>query len=215
VSLDNSKVIVFQGDSITDCGRSREEKRANFGLGSGYAMLAAAKLLAASPQSGLQIYNKGIGGNRVVDLYARWKTDCLNLKPDVLSILIGVNDTWHEYIGEQPNGIDVDRYEKIYRDILEWTLEVNKEIKLILCQPFILDTGVVTDNWFDEIKRRGEIVRKLADEYNGCYVPFQSLFDKALERADAAYWLSDGVRPTCAGHKLMCDMWLEKVREKG
>jgi lysophospholipase L1-like esterase len=176
-------------------------------------MLVASQLLAVAPEEGLQIYNKGISGNRVVDLYARWKKDCLNLKPDILSILIGVNDTWHEYIGDEPNGIDVARYEKTYRDILDWTLELNRNVKFILCQPFILDTGVVADNWFDEIKQRGEVVRKLADEYNAGYVPFQSLFDKALDNAPAPYWLSDGVHPTYAGHKLMCDMWLDHYRK--
>ena len=91
--------ILFQGDSITDAGRNRDADTANIpsGLGSGYVNLIAAQLLRQHPEDNLQIYNRGISGNRIVDLYARWKVDAINLKPDLISVLIGVNDTWHEF----------------------------------------------------------------------------------------------------------------------
>jgi acyl-CoA thioesterase I len=208
---DVNKVIVFQGDSITDCGRNKDNPYHNSGLGCGYPLLVAASLLVLSTYENLHIYNRGRSGDRVIDLYARWKYDCLNLKPDIVSILIGVNDTWHEYYGCRPNGINVIRYEKIYRDIIEWTVEELPHVKLLLCEPFVFKIGVVEEKWIEEIKCRGEIVRKLSNEFKFCcsFVPFQEVLNNALKKAYPQYWLSDGVHPTTAGHKLLADMWLQ------
>ena len=199
------KTIVFQGDSITDCGRSREESGFNVGLGDGYPLLLAAALRAAMPEKDLQFYNRGISGNRVVDLYARWKIDTLNLNPDLLSILIGVNDTWHEKFSQ--NGVELDRYETFYRMLLEWTRKELPRIQLLLCQPFVLETGVVASDWLPEIAARGQIVKKLAGEFDAAYIPLQEIFDAAVKQAPASYWLVDGVHPTFAGHQLIADAW--------
>ena len=112
-----NQVILFQGDSITDCGRSREANVPNTGLGGGYPFMAAAHLLCAKAEDGLKFFNRGISGNRIVDLYARWKIDGLNLNPDVISILIGVNDTWHAFGSN--NGVEVPRFEQFYRMLLD------------------------------------------------------------------------------------------------
>ena len=204
-------VVLFQGDSITDCGRTREVETANdlAGLGRGYAMQAAATLLRDRPGDRLRFHNRGISGNRVVDLYARWKIDALNLRPDVISILIGVNDTWHHFTRD--NGVEVVRYAEVFRTLLDWTLERLPEVRLILCEPFVLGCGVVGEAWVTEMAQRRAVVRQLAGEFGAAFVPFQAAFDEAVSRAEPAYWAEDGVHPTAAGHALMAQTWLTTV----
>ena len=137
------KTLLFQGDSITDCSRAiteAEDTRHTF-LGSGYVSLLAAEIYGDQPEKDWRIFNRGISGNRVVDLYARWKVDALVLKPDVLSILIGVNDTWHEY--NRQNGVEVPRYEEFLRRLISWTKDTLPEVKIVLLEPFVLPFGAV------------------------------------------------------------------------
>lgn len=203
--------ILFQGDSITDCGRGKNDTAPNSlgALGQGYPKMVAGRLLRQRPEDALSILNRGIGGNRVVDLYARWKSDAINLNPDLISILVGVNDTWHEF-GSQ-NGVEVHRYEIIYRMLLDLTKERLPEVKLVLCEPFVLQYGAVTADWLDEMAARRSIVKQLASDYDARFVPFQRAFDNALKSAGPDYWTGDGVHPTVAGHCLMADTWLETV----
>jgi len=210
--LKQDSVILFQGDSITDVQRQKDNENPNIhrALGHGYPLMAAAELLAAYPEKNLQIYNRGIGGNKIWQLEERWKPDCLDLKPDLLSILIGVNDTWH---GQKDPSLRVplDRFEKIYRDLLDQAKEDNPKVRFVLCEPFIFDIGAVTNSWHPEIDQRAAIVRKVANDYNTIFIEFQSMFNKAAEKAPREYWLSDGVHPTTAGHRLMADAWVGKV----
>ena len=202
------KVILFQGDSITDAGRSREEVPANTGLGLGYPYLVSANLLYNDADLDWQIFNRGISGNRVVDLYARWKIDALNIKPDILSILIGVNDTWHEKARQ--NGVEVPRYEMIFRMLLEWTKQELPETKLVLMEPFVFLSEAVDETWLDEIAARRAVVKKLAEEFGAIFIPLQDMFNEALKKNDnTLYWLRDGVHPTAAGHQLIADAWLK------
>lgn len=207
-----NSTILFQGDSITDTGRNREIAEANRGaaLGSGYANLIASYLLQAHPNANLRFFNRGISGNRVTDLYARWKVDGINLQPDLISILIGVNDTWHEFM--YGNGVEVARYATIYRMLLDYTKQRLPDVQLVLCEPFVLKCGVVTDDWIAEMDERRQVVRQLAADYGAIFVPFQSMFDEALAQAEPAYWAADGVHPTPAGHRLMADRWLAAVQ---
>jgi len=209
--LNPNNIILFQGDSITDAGRNRELSAPNVGaaLGSGYVNLIAAHLLQTRPQDNLHIFNRGISGNRVTDLYARWKVDGINLQPDLISILIGVNDTWHEFM--YGNGVEVDRYTTVYRLLLEYTKQRLPNVQLVLCEPFVLPCGVVTEGWIAEMAERRQVVRQLAAESGAIFVPFQSMFDAALAQAEPAYWAADGVHPTPAGHRLMTDTWLAAV----
>lgn len=204
--------ILFQGDSITDAGRNRDIADPNrpAALGSGYANLIASHLLQKHPQDNLQLFNRGISGNRVTDLYARWKVDAINLQPDLISILIGVNDTWHEFM--YGNGVEVDRYIAIYRMLLDYTKERLPNVQLVLCEPFVLHCGVVTDGWIVEMDQRRQVVHELAGEYDAIFVPFQSVLDDALADAGPDYWAADGVHPTPAGHRLLADAWLSAVR---
>ena len=205
------KTILFQGDSITDARRDREGIN-GYGpdMGSGYAALIAGKLLAANLDREFSCINRGISGNRVVDLYARWKIDALNLKPDLISILIGVNDTWHEFANG--NGVELDRYEKIYRMLLEWTRSELPEVRLVLCEPFCLESELVTAPWLEEVAARGQIVKKLAAEFNAAFVPLQKALEAAAAKADDNLRiLRDGVHPTLAGAQIIADQWLKNV----
>lgn len=206
----NSKIL-FQGDSITDTGRNREILQPNIGsaLGTGYCHLVAAQLLAEQPTAGFQLYNRGISGNRVVDLYARWRVDAINLQPDVISILIGVNDTWHGFAAN--NGVEVERYATVYQMLLEYTRQQLPKVQFILCEPFVLPCGVVTPAWISEMDQRRAIVRQLADVFGAIFVPFQSVLRDALRQAPPEYWAADGVHPTPAGHRLLADCWLQQV----
>ena len=197
--------LLFQGDSITDAGRDR---RNYHDLGKGYPKYAAEFLKEGNPDIDFDFIDLGISGNRTPDLYARWKIDALNLKPDILSILIGVNDTWHEMARQ--NGVEVPRYEMIYRMLLEWTKKELPETKLVLMEPFVFLSEVVEESWVDEINARREVVRKLAGEFDTLFIPLQSLFDEALKKnSSTTYWLRDGVHPTSAGHQLITEAWLK------
>ena len=207
----NSKLL-FQGDSITDTGRNREQTQANVGsaLGTGYCHLIAAQLLAARPKDALQIFNRGISGHRVVDLYARWRVDAINLQPDVISILIGVNDTWHTFMYN--NGVEVERFATVYRMLLDYTRQQLPNVQLVLCEPFVLPCGVVTEAWVTEMDQRRAVVRELATAFGAVFVPFQEVLRDALRQAPAEYWAADGVHPTPAGHRLLADCWLQHMR---
>jgi lysophospholipase L1-like esterase len=212
--ITKNSTILFQGDSITDCSRNRDAASIPndlSGLGQGYAMMAAAELLSTRPADGLRVFNRGISGNRIVDLYARVQGDILNLKPDLLSILIGVNDTWHGKNPDWSNGVAIPKYERIYRDLLNEVREALPNVKLVLCEPFLLRCGVVRDDWVEEIDQRCAVVAKLSKEFGAVLVPFQSMFDAAVKLAPPEYWAADGVHPSAAGHLLMAKCWLEKT----
>jgi len=160
------KRLLFQGDSITDCDRVIRVPISDGhpDLGKGYVLRIARQLPT------WEVLNCGISGKRVVDLCARWKPDALHLKPDAISILVGVNDTWHEV--RWGNGVEVPRYENIYRLLLEWTLAAVQGVKLILCEPFVLPCGEVGPAWTDEIEQLRQVVKKLAVEFGAVFVPF-------------------------------------------
>ena len=215
--------VLFQGDSITDAGRSKDEPLANdaASLGRGYANLAAARLLAEFPGApgnpGVTVHNRGISGNRVWSLRDRWEADCLALKPTVVSILIGVNDTWHGVAKHQPvdvpeGGTSLGAFDRIYRELLDTTKQALPGVKLVLCEPFVLECGAVAEmNFHPDIDERIKLVHAIADDYADVFVPFQSVFNEALADAEPGYWAPDGVHPSLAGHQLMADAWLKAV----
>jgi len=212
----SNPVVLFQGDSITDAKRSREEQdQANLAaaLGTGYALAAAMDLLANRPGSEMKIYNRGISGNKVFQLAERWQADCLDLKPDLLSILIGVNDFWHVKSGKYDG--TREKYETDYRDLLKKTKEALPEVQLVICEPFLLACGAVEAGWIGEFEGYRAAAKKLAKEFEAVFVPFQEMFDKAAKKAPAAYWAADGVHPTPAGSYLMAQEWLKTVGKKG
>lgn len=201
--------ILFQGDSITDAGRDRGRYYANNtqGLGNGYVYQIVAELLGQNPTSDLQCFNRGISGHKVYQLADRWDIDCVGLTPDVLSILIGVNDFWHMINGRYDGTAEI--YENDYRKLLKETREALPGIKLIICEPFAVKGGTAIDEKWSAFDDYGAIAGKLAKEFGASFVPFQEVFDKALEAAPASYWCPDGVHPSIAGAYLMKKAWLE------
>lgn len=204
--------ILFQGDSITDCYRIKEGDALDLRMGMGYAMLVQAELGYKEPNKYV-FMNRGISGNRINDLYARIKKDIINLKPDVMSILIGVNDVWHEF-GEQ-NGVDADKFFKIYSMLIEEVKEALPDIKIMILEPFALkERG--NDAYWDEFKvevaKRGEMAKKVAEKYNLPFIPLQVKFDEAAKLAPNAYWLVDGVHPTAAGHTIIKNEWIKAFK---
>lgn len=179
-------------------------------IGQGYPLLVSAKLGAERPGE-YDFYNAGVSGSRVVDLYARIKADAWNKAPDIISILIGANDVWHE-LGELKNGVDAVRFERIYRMLLSDTLLRCPNVKFLLLEPFVLRTFATDAKWEtfrSEISLRALAVKKLSEEFNTGLVLLQSIFDQACSRAPAAYWLGDGIHATPAGHQLIAEAWLQ------
>lgn len=197
--------ILFQGDSITDAGRNREQ----LCLGKGYPVMIGGELGAHFPGK-YTFDNKGVSGNRIVDVYARIKVDCWNLEPDVISLLIGVNDVWHEFGNK--NGVEPERFEKVYRMLIEDTKAKLPNIKFMLMEPFVLPGRATEAAWEDfsgTVYQLAEIVQNLAKEYNLSFVPLQEKLNAACKLCPPEYWLADGVHPTAAGHRLISDAWLE------
>jgi lysophospholipase L1-like esterase len=206
--------ILFQGDSITDANRSRGDN-SDHAMGHGYAYLVANRFWHNQPDEGLAFFNRGISGDKITDLALRWKEDTLDLRPDILSILIGVNDVSH-YMGGNER-YSAGNYEKDYDALILKTRNEMPEVRLVLCEPFILPVGYLKDNWekwHSEIQQRQEIVRKLAMNYDAVFVGLQEHFNKACKRAPADYWIGDGVHPMPSGHELIARQWIKKaVRE--
>ena len=191
------KTFLFQGDSITDAERKRED---NNNLGYGYPNIVASKYLSENINE-YQFINKGISGNRIVDLYARIKFEIINLKPDYMSILIGINDVWHEISSQ--NGVDDEKFRKILSMLIEEVKEALPDIKIIMLEPFVLKGPATEENWQEfrsETELRAKSVKFIAEKYNLSFVPLQETFDELAEKAAPTYWLSDGVHPTVAGH---------------
>lgn len=203
--------ILFIGDSITDAGRNKTNGSV-VSMGQGYALMVSSELAYQNPGK-YEFVNTGISGNRIVDVYSRIKVDCWNHNPDVLSILIGVNDVWHEF-GSQ-NGVDAERFEKMYRILIEDTKKAVNGIKIVILEPFVL-CGEGTEEHYDEfrkeVEKRAEIARKIAEEYNLTFIPLQAAFDEAAQNSSPELWLRDGVHPTPAGHRLITEKWLNAFK---
>jgi lysophospholipase L1-like esterase len=199
--------ILFQGDSITDMARGRTDDP-NHILGHSYVFLIAAREGADFPERQLTFINRGVSGNTVHDLTARWRTNTLDLKPDVLSILIGVNDVGHQLRAGQP--FSAEEYEKSYDKLLADTIAVLPHVKLILGEPFFApgkSTQEHIDEWRTAMKAERAVVEKLGKKYHAPVVHYQKVFDDAAKRAPIDYWIWDGVHPTYRGHQLMADEW--------
>lgn len=208
-ALKKGAVVLFQGDSLTDAGRKKEITEPNHGgaLGNGYAAMITGEILLAHPGMELQCHNRGISGNKVPDLAARWDRDVIALKPDVLSIMIGVNDLWHTFAFGNKYKATIGDYETGYRALLERTRKEVPGVRMVICEPFTTRTS-------DDFKPLADfraVSRKLADEMQLTFVPFQSLFDEAVKAAPAEFWLWDGIHPSIAGHTIMARKWREVV----
>jgi lysophospholipase L1-like esterase len=211
-SLKTGDVILFQGDSITDAGREKTKQLANSSgsFGPGYAFLAASGILNEYASKDLSIYNRGISGNKVFQLADRWQKDCFDLHPNLLSILVGVNDFWHTLDGKYDGTIE--KYETDYRQLLTLTKKMLPEVKLIICEPFaVLGCSAINEKWYPAFDAYRATAKKLANEFDAVFIPFQAVFDEAQKHAPGKYWTADGVHPSMSGCSLMADAWLKAV----
>ena len=206
------KRILFQGDSITDGVRN---KNVYYDMGVGYPLLVKASLGFDNPDE-YEFINRGVSGNRIVDLYARIKADFINLKPDYASIYIGVNDTWHEIT--QNNGVDTDKFEKIYTMLIDEIKAACPDTKLIIIAPYVLEgiatcnTEEIPDRWErfkTDVAEKAAVAKKIAQKYGLPLIELQPAFDEACKKAPAVYWTGDGVHPSACGSELIKRLWIE------
>jgi len=207
--------VLFQGDSITDAGRNREKPE---DLGSGYAKFVAGSLYVDHPGK-FEFINRGISGNRIVDVYARIKRDIINLKPDVMSLLIGVNDVWHEF--SRQNGVEAKKFEKFYEMLIEEIREALPEIKIIILGAYVENGAAIIEKEYDyalfrsEVEERAAIAKRIAEKYGFPFVDLQAEFDEAVACGPMEDITKDGVHPRAGGAELIKRGWLEGFEKLG
>ncbi|MEO7497045.1 MAG: SGNH/GDSL hydrolase family protein [Massilia sp.] len=207
--------FLFQGDSITDGNRGRNTDP-NHIMGHGYAFSIASRIGADFPRSKFNFFNRGVSGNKIPDLQKRWQSDTLEIKPDVLSILIGINDTGAA-VKKASDACTVAEFETGYSKLLADCKSANPHILFILGLPFVCPVGPVLSNWEawrDGVRQRAEVVRKLAMKFDAVLVDYQAVFDKAAGQAPPEYWVWDGIHPTVPGHELMAREWIEQAGKR-
>ncbi|WP_072330349.1 MULTISPECIES: SGNH/GDSL hydrolase family protein [unclassified Paenibacillus] len=207
--IKQGEVVLFIGDSITDAGRNRESSAH---MGSGYALMAAGAFGARYPELGVTFYNRGISGNRVKDLVGRWQEDCIDLKPDWVSIYIGINDVWRRFDRNDPTS--VEEFAEGYRSLLERTKR-ELDAGLVLIEPFVLPVPEDRKQWREDLELKIRVVRELAVEFGARYVALDGLFAEAATEAPAAFWAPDGVHPSPAGHARIAEAWLRVMGANG
>lgn len=196
------KTVLFTGDSVTDCGRNRHDEHS---LGSGYPSIIASAL---EKHTELVFYNTGVSGSRIRDL----NSDSLQCNPDVLSVLIGVNDVWRRF--DQNDSTSPEDFERDYRRFLTLAREKNSALEIILLEPFIIPapgvkTNATSPEWREDLDPKIHIVRALAVEFNARLIPLDGIFAAASTYAPARFWAADGVHPGINGHKLIAKYWLK------
>lgn len=206
--------FLFQGDSITDGNRGRTSDP-NHIMGHGYAFSIASRVGADFAEAGHTFINRGISGNTILDLHKRWKTDTLDLKPDVLSILVGINDANTE-IERKETAQTAEGFENTYRQLLHETRAALPDVKLVLGVPFVVPSGWRKDNypvWRDATLPRDRAVRKLAAEFGAILVDYPKVFEAAAKKTPLDYWIWDGIHPTVPGHELMAREWIKQTSQ--
>lgn len=209
----NERTVLFQGDSITDGGRSHDNDW-NHVLGQGYVFLVSSQLWYNHTERPMMFYNRGVSGNTVDDLLSRWSTDAIDIKPDILSIMVGVNDV-HRVI-HNINPKSVSDFRAAYQTLLQKTKEALPNTRIVLCEPFILPVGQVKDdqvNWQREMKPRQAIVKEMSALFNTVYIPLQEAFLSASKKKPTDYWIWDGMHPMPAGHQLIAQEWIRTVKK--
>ncbi|HTJ70643.1 MAG TPA: SGNH/GDSL hydrolase family protein [Actinospica sp.] len=206
ITLPQGAVIVFQGDSITDAGRRDEP---GDGLGWGYPRLTADLLTAAYPDAGLRFFNRGVGGNTAADLRARWQSDAIDLRPDVVSVLIGINDTWRRYDSDRLT--TTESYEKDYRHILSRVRD-ETDARLLLIEPFLLPVRAEQWQWREDLDPRIHVVRRLASEFDAALLSADGLLNQAARTVGTPETIApDGIHPAPEGHRLLAEEWARLV----
>ena len=205
--------ILFQGDSITDSGRMLDTTAGfpQHGLGPGYPSIVTGKLQLAYPNMEFENSNRGISGNNIYHLYSRWRRETLDLNPDMLSMLIGINDSSLE-TRTASYGKDPLSYGDVYRALLAWCRKVNPNIRFVLMEPFLMPANDDQRSWLPVLQERQAELRKIAKEFDAVFIDLQRIFDEACTVKPAEFWSADGVHPSLAGHHLIANAWCEKVK---
>ena len=206
--------LLFQGDSITDMKWGRNEKDRNHYLGHSYVYLIASRLGVEMPEAQLDFYNRGMSGHKVSDLRKRWQKDALEIKPDLLSILVGVND-----VGRKTEDVNIINWESDYRYLLEASRKANPNLRLVLLDPFVVPSGRLTkketfNKWRKQVEQMIPVVASLAKDYQAVHIPTQEVFDTASLAVSPEHWIWDGVHPLPQGHELIARNWIQKVSER-
>jgi lysophospholipase L1-like esterase len=205
--IEAGDTILFQGDSITNAFRMPDEQNNAYKMGAGYALLIASHLLADHPKARLNFINTGVAGHKISDLEQGWQESCLKYQPDVLSLLIGVNDML--------SGTPSDQFAETYRNVLEKTFAELPELRLVLCEPFVLPSSdMISSEYLDNMPKLQRVARNLADEFCAVFVPLQSAFDEAARQSTPQYWSYDGIHPTAPGFELIARQWIRSVAKK-
>lgn len=210
--LNKSDRILFIGDSVTDAGRNRLKSK---DLGKGYPKMVAEMLQSLYPELQLTFLNRGISGNKVDDLEKRWQKDCIDLEPDIVSILIGINDTWHR-IGQRNFGTDATfrQFENIYRTILRQVSE-QTNAKIVIMEPFLLHYPENRKDWRIDFNPRREIIAKLANEFAVHYIRLDEILNEQAKRTGEQFLTGDdGIHPTLAGHRTIAKAWIEIIENE-
>lgn len=200
--------LLFLGDSITDMKWGRNERDRNHYLGHSYVYLIASRLGVDMPEAQLEFFNRGISGHKVSDLKARWRKDAIDMKPDLLSILIGVNDV--------SRGGTLEQWEADYRFILNASRKAKSDLPVVLLDPFVLRSGRLKNEaawkkWRGKVDQYGVIVAQLAKDYDAIHVKTQEVFDAGAKTVSPEHWIWDGVHPLPQGHELIARNWLWQV----
>ena len=208
IELEKGMTILTQGDSITDAGRNFEDD--SF-LGYGYSMIIGSILMSKYAEYELKVINKGISGNRVCDLKGRWEKDTLAYYPDILSIMIGINDTWRRYDSDDPTS--ASKFEEDYKFILEQSKAQGS--KIIIIEPFLNIVKKEMQSWKDEdLYEKIDVCKKLAKKYADEYIPMEDIMQKMIKIRPCEFWTPDGVHPSHAGHGLIADKFLSLLKMK-
>lgn len=204
--IKEKETVLFQGDSVTDMDRLNDPN----GIGVGYVYSTISSFYALHPEMGVRFVNRGISGNRVKDLQARWQEDALDINPDVLSVLIGINDTWRRFDANDPTSTQA--YEDSYRDILTQSRAKNPNLKIILMDPFLLSAPVgAPKEWREDLNPRIAVVEKLAKEFDAVHIKLDELFAQACKTVPSTFWAADGIHPDPNGRAFIAFAWLRAV----
>ena len=197
ISFPSQSLWLFQGDSITDAGRHRGDDRC---LGQGYAARVADRMRQLRPDAGLRFLNRGCSGHRACDLVARWSQDCLDWQPAVVSLLIGINDTWRRYDRQDPTAVE---HFAAQVDHLLGQVRRHTSAQLVVLEPFLLPVREGQSSWREDLDPKRAALQALAAHHGATWIPLQPVMDQAAAHGHAADWLHDGVHPTPFGHDLI------------
>jgi lysophospholipase L1-like esterase len=205
--LSKGTTILFQGDSVTDCDRIREDENS---LGKGYPAKIAELRNILFPESALRFVNRGVSGNRTADLLDRYQNDFAAVKPDLVSILIGINDTWRRYDSNDPT--PAGKFERNYRDLLERLKRDLPAAAIVIIEPFLLDSDPAKRLWREDLDPKIQIVRNLAREFADIFIPMDGIFAAyAVGGIGDTEMSADGVHPTLQGHGIIAKEWLKAL----